>query len=307
VKSIFSANDIFSSDLLVVNTACWWEYRISSIMDSWGERVGSSQANEYVRVELSKSPDEISEAILAGMVREDHLTGARLSTDGARALPLFMAALINRIPQRSLERDEIIQFVEANRSVLERTHWIADLISSLQDADMQDAMVRSLLHTLTPMQYVLDGRPQDIDVISNRLLYLCVALEMKINARHLSHKEAVDGWLDRESTKKLMSRTALTFMLKDYLENMDELEESRTGYVMLMAECAMLVNQSAALQMAAILLRSLPPPADPVCWLDLRQRIGRRLRNEGHWDKADEESLMRAVSRFADPVPDDDL
>jgi hypothetical protein len=268
----------------------------------------------YIELDLNNNPDEISEALMASMVQRDRFMDADLAAGDLLVMSHFAAALLHRISQRALERDEIIDFVERNRTALEQSQWIASLISTLgevtghvEKGTDHHVVMRDLVDTLINLQRALEGHPGEIDVISNRLLYLCMALGMKMESGDLTYNEAVHQWLDREFIKKLMSRTALMYMLADHLKHAARLDDSRTGHVMFVAECALLVDETVSLRAAANLLAGLPPPADGACWLDLQRRIGERLRNHRLWSADDEQSYARAVSRFAEEVPDDDL
>lgn len=268
----------------------------------------------YVSISLDESPDDIAEVLFRGMLPRDGLFEVDLSAGDQEAMTRFGAALIARVLQRSLERDEIIRFVEENRQVLERTGWLTELsmmFEALNAVDVDDAprgqLPQALLDVLRQFQHALSGNPERIEVISNRLLYLCVALDMKIRAGHLGHTEAVKYWLDRPQVRQLMSPPALQFLLGDYIRHMDELNEDRAGYVCLVAECALLVDEPVSQRLGATLLRGLRPPLDAVNWLDVRRRLGRRLQQHGQWDQSDEQALRKAVQRFAERVPDHDL
>ncbi|MEU9919646.1 hypothetical protein [Streptomyces sp. NPDC051001] len=267
-------------------------------------------SDQYVSVELSKSPDEIANVFFGSMLPYDPL--ARLDLRGAtgeRGLALLMAALVHRLSQRSLERDEIVAFVEHNRVTLQRERWLEFLIDKLpagRSNDKDAPLLDATRDAAVQMRHALRGRPQDIDVISNRLLYLCIALDMKLGHDGFTYQTAV-GHLFRPQTQALMSDAAVMYLFADYYRNMDEIDEPRTGYVMLLTECALLADTNSALVMAKILLRGLPPPGDTASWLDVRHRLAARLRSSGSWTAEDESWLARAVGRFADEVPDDDL
>lgn len=267
----------------------------------------------YVSVELDKSPDEIANALFNSMLTDDPLASVNLrSATGEEGMALFMAALVRRLVQRSLERDEVIAFVEGNRAVLEREGWIGFLLDNLPEVDEDDeadgvAMIRTMRDAAAQMQLALAHRPQDIQVVSNRLLYLCIALAMKIRHGDLTHEAAVRGYLARPSTRALMSEKAVLFLLSDYLRNMDDIDEPDSSYVMLVAECALFTDDISSIAVAATLLRHLPPPAGATSWLNLRQRLATRLRSCGRWNADDEASLAKAINRFAEVVTDDDL
>jgi len=267
-------------------------------------------SDQYVSVELSKSPDEIASVLFGSMLPSDPLAKLDLrAAIGDRGLAMLMAALIRRLPQRSLERDEVVAFVERNRAALRREGWLDFLIDKLpavQSDDKGAALIDAIRDTAVQMRHALLGRPQDIEVISNRLLYLCIALDMKLGHDGFTHEKAV-AYLRRPENRELMSAKAVMFMFADYYRHMDEIDEPRTGYVMLITECALLAGVDDALTMATILLRGLPPPVDTAAWLDLRHRLAERLRSSGAWTVDDESSLARAVARFTDEVPDDDL
>ncbi|WP_133877854.1 hypothetical protein [Paractinoplanes brasiliensis] len=90
-------------------------------------------------VPLDKSPDETAAVFLDSMTRDDPPAHVNLrSGRGGNGLETLLAALVRRLPQHSLERDEI---VERRRTVPEREGWIRTLVDIIpaRDADEDNA------------------------------------------------------------------------------------------------------------------------------------------------------------------------
>src|SRR5262249_14521492 len=131
---------------------------------------------------------------------------------------VFLEALVRRRLQASLERSEIIAFVERNRQPLEQSGMldlVADLASLQAEDDDEDKAVWAWFgEAIKQMQLVLDGHPESVDVVSSRLLWLCVALSYHVDSGRLSHSDAV-GWLELPHNRERMTRHAVMYLLRD--------------------------------------------------------------------------------------------
>lgn len=260
---------------------------------------------EAVEIPVEGDPDASAQVYINDTLPSVFLD--QLSLTSGPDVRQLVDCLARRYYQASLECDEIEQFVNRNKAYLRRTALL-DRLAEAFSRGMEDENQRAwTLYALHQMQHVLDGHPERLDMMSSRLLWLCLALDNHVSARIYSHEQVV-VWLRRGTTRRRMTPRAVRFLATDYYRNADTLPEPRTEYVMIIAECAMLAADEKAMTMAAALLRSLPPPPDGgEAWLDVRHRLRSLLLPRGAWALEDEAALRRAESRFSPLVDDDDL
>lgn len=260
---------------------------------------------EAVVIPVEGDPDASAQAYINDTLPAVFLDQIRLASD--RDVVLLMDCLVRRYHQASFECDEIEGFVARNKAYLRRTGLLDRLAEAVARAAKDEGARVWMLGALQQMRHVLDGHPERLDMMSSRLLWLCLALDNHVTAGIYRHDEVV-GWLRRDTTRRRMTPRAVQFLAADYYRNMDTLPEPRTEYVMIVSECAMLAENEVAMVMVAVLLRDLPPPLEGVSvWLDVRHRLRSRLQPLGKWGEEDETALQRAVSRFFPSIPDDDF
>ncbi|MFI1183562.1 hypothetical protein ACH4UT_29015 [Streptomyces sp. NPDC020799] len=254
---------------------------------------------------MEGDPEATAQAYINDSLPEVFLDQIGLAS--AQDVRHLIDCLARRYHQASLECDEIERFVNRNKTYLRRTALLdklAEAVSQRMDDEKQRAW---MLHVLLQIGQVLHGHPERLDMMSSRLLWLCLALDNHVTARIYRHDQVV-AWLRRAPTRRRMTPRAVQFLAIDYHRNADTLPEPRTEYVMIISECAMLADDERAMTMAAILLRNLPPPSEGSdAWLDVRHRLRLRLSTCGAWGEEDEAALQRAVLRFSPPVADDDF
>jgi hypothetical protein len=263
-----------------------------------------SEQDDYITVSLDDDPNVVAQTMFDAMLPADPLDGTDPSGEGWWD---FIANLMLRIQRRALERDEIITIVERHRAAFEANGMITEFANALESVPDDDQGAKStLLMTLRNMEHALNHRLDRIDAFSNRLLYLCIALDMKIRSGRLSHDEAVRGWLDLPATRELMSPLTIRRLVVDYEQVMSRADDDRPTYVMLLAECALLASDTSAVHGFSALLGAIPPPEDHASWLGLRRRLAAHLAAHGRAGDHDD-SLARAERRFQDQIDDDDL
>ncbi|MGW7046389.1 hypothetical protein ACWGDT_27620 [Streptomyces avermitilis] len=259
---------------------------------------------EAVEIPVEGDPDASAQAYINDSLPSVFLDQIDLaSAEGVRQLAHCLA---RRYHQASLECDEIERFVNRNKAFLRRSKLLDRLAEAAQR--IEDEKQRAwTLDAVQQMGHALSGHPERLDMMSSRLLWLCLALDDHVTAQIYRHDQVV-GWLRRATTRRRMTPQAVQFLAVDYYRNAGTLQQPRTEYVMIISECAMLAGNERAMTMAAVLLRDLPPPPDGgEAWLDVRHRLRSRLLALGAWGELDEAALQRAVSRLAPPVADDDL
>jgi hypothetical protein len=255
-------------------------------------------------IRLDGTPEETAESLIADTLPRVFLDQIDLgSADGPG---LFLKSFIRRRFEASLERAEVIAFVESNRQVLERTEFLDLLAEATKRAAQNDDDGSWYRDAIDQMKRVLDGHPEQVDLVSSRLLWLCVALDSHVDAGHLDHAAAVQ-WLLRPRNRERITPRAVLYLLRDYIDNADELDEPRPEYVLLMVECALLADDKTCMVVAAILLRNVPPAADSSALLTTWHQLKQRLVAAGSWAAEDQAALDRVAARFDTEILDDDF
>jgi hypothetical protein len=270
-------------------------------MTSASSTPGSQPEARIVR--LDGTPEETAEGLIADSLPQVFLDQIDLaSADGPR---LFVVSLVRRRYEASLERAEVIAFVERNRQVLERTGLLDSVLGMLNRAAQNDDDRAWFRDVIAQMKHVLDGHPERVDLVSSRLLWLCIALDSHVSSGRLDHAAAA-RCLQRPNNCERITPKAVLYLLRDYIDSADELEGPQSEYVLLMAECALLANDQTCMNVAAVLLRNVAPTADSSAWLMTWRRLRQRLAAVGAWSTEDQAALDRTAARFDTEILDDD-
>jgi hypothetical protein len=252
---------------------------------------------------LKGSPEETADELIAPSLPRIFLD--QIDLRSAEGPHLLVESLSRRRFEASVERAELIGFVERNRAVLENTGVLDSFVDMAEPAIGSDR--RGWLDNLIDqMKRVLDGHPERVDLISSRLLWLCVALGYYVSGGRLDHAAAVEV-LRRPHNRERITHAAVMYLLIDYIDNMDKLDEQRPEYALLLAECALLADDKTCMNTAAGLLHCVPPGADTAALLTVWHQLRRRLAAAGAWTADHQAALDRIVARFDSGVPDDDF
>jgi hypothetical protein len=261
------------------------------------------QGDGYVAVSVDDDAEQMADELIADTLPRTFLNEIDLAAPGG--LEELLVCLVLRHQQAAIEKDELVAFVQRNQAVLRRTSLLEMLSSQIEEAD-DEAFLRYLHDLVEQIRHVLAGRIDRVDLVSSRLLWLCVALHFKVDAGRMTHDEAV-AVLRKDQHRQRIGPRAVLYMCKDYMDNRDTLSDPRIEYVMLLTECALLSGDAASLVFAFILLSDTPPPVDVNGWLRLVERAAAKLRAMGKLFPEGEQFLQRARTRFADHVADDDF
>lgn len=257
-----------------------------------------------VIIGLDGTPEDTANEMIADTLPTVFLD--QIDLDSRDGLRLFLPSLLRRRYQASFERAEVIGFVERNRAVLSETGVLDQLASMIERAMDEEAERNFYIDVIDQMRHVLDGHPESVDLISNRLLWLCVALDFHVSTGRLDHSAAVK-WLERPDNRARLSSRAVLYLFQDYLRSMDDLDDLRPEYVLLITECALLADDTLGLKCSRIFMRMMSPASDWVAWLSVWRRLKSRLEAVGAWTAEDQAALELAATRFESRVNDDDF
>jgi hypothetical protein len=259
-----------------------------------------------VGVSLDGEPDEVSAAMAAASAPRK-LSDVRLTRDDAAAE--LIAYLLVRWGNASVEKEEIAAFTQANRSTLDREtlSQVDSVIARAGSADSDFAVFAGSV--VEAIRMYLSGRGDDVELPSDRLLWLCLALASQVAREALTHQEARQ-YLERPHNRRRIDRMSLGYMINDAIESEGEapaFAKFATEYAMLIAEGSLLLDDPGFVYAAFTLLRHLPPPADPPAWVEVVGRCARRLAAADMVGADESAFIQRVATRFGARRADDDL
>jgi hypothetical protein len=273
---------------------------------------------DKVMVAAGDTPDDTARAILADLLPEKPLDQFPLNNSGD--LVNFLIEIITRRRASGLELDEVEAFVRLNRDAMRRNGLPGRLPELLERfLDMPEVASATAVvvpdraafrdwaaDVATQIQHVMDGHSERFRLLSTRLQALCLALELHVTSGLLPMGDAA-GWLRRPDMRRRITAAAADVLALDYQQGLDQGKPERPEYAVIIGECALLSGDPIAAVLVGNYLRATRPPDDRAAWLDLRERVGARLRREGLWTADDEADLQAARTGFASTVPDDDF
>ena len=258
-----------------------------------------------IDVPLDGSPEETAAGLIANALPETFLSDLDLSGTAEPPPTALFKNLITRQHYAAVEYDEMVQFVDRNRALLQDGRLLS-IMQFAAKARPVEGVTPWLLSMIEQIRHVVNGQAELVTLVSDRLLYLCAALDIHIDAELLTFAEAQRILAKPESFAR-MRPPAIKNLFRDYTKNMESLDGPRVPYVMVITECALMTGLTTGQLVGAALLAKLPPPADVQAWLDQQERLRKRLRDADSWSPQLEQSYERAKSRFAKPNADDDF
>jgi hypothetical protein len=257
-------------------------------------------------ISLDAEPEQIAEDLIRDSLPKTFLDQIDISDE--QGISRLMACLLLRQHQASLEKDEIIRFVERNRRALGAggLDLLRLLIEAGKKVEGGEGLAKFFEYFSEQVAAALAGRPQDIDVKSDRLLWLLYALAQRISSGSFQYEAAIKILAKPEHSDRI-SPLSLKFLLYDYADSVGRSSEVSTEYVMLIDECALMTQNVPAAAAATALLAKLPPPTDVPPFVDLMQRAKAFLTANGRDVEDTDAALARLRSRFEESVADDDF
>jgi hypothetical protein len=257
-------------------------------------------------IRLEGDPERVAEDLIRDSLPKTQLNEIDIS-DQAGLARLF-ACLMLRRNQASLEKDEILRFVQRNRKPLKS--GALDLLKKLAEAGTHveggEGLSRFLEYLSTAVSAALEGRPQDIDIKSDRLLWLLYALGQQLSVGSIDYARAI-AILQKPQHRDRISRLSLIFMLKDFAESLDTPSQAPVEYVLLILECALISRDVSSVAATSAILSKLPAPRDPASFVDVMARAREILASSGRKTSEIDECLERYKGRFRGEIVDDDF
>jgi hypothetical protein len=261
---------------------------------------------QYSVIRLEGDAEKIAEDLIRDSLPKTQLDEIDVSNE--KGLARLFACLMLRQSQASLEKDEIIRFVQRNHKALQA--GALDLLTKLAEVGSKveggEKLGRYFQYFGEAVSAAIKGQPQDINLKSDRLLWLVYALAQQLSTGKLSYRKA-QATLSKSQHKDRISQLSLIFMLQDYAESINTANQTPTEYVLLILECAILSGDAASADAASSVLGGLPAPRDPAALVEVMGRARKLLVETGRSPASIDETVGRYAGRFDKKVADDDL
>lgn len=256
-------------------------------------------------VALTGHPDEIA----ADLIRP-HLPATLLDeivlTDN-ESLPRLLAVLITRMGRASIEKDEMIRFVERNRA-----HQLAEAVDFLRIATdaagkIDDERTAAYFaYVRENLEFAVSGEHARMDMRSDRLFWLIYALSTQFESGAIQWKAAV-ALLQRPETAQRISEHQLVYMVKDWADAIGSPQQMSVILPMLVAECALIGGFDAPLRIAARIVGRYPMTQHRAETVDLLERAAVHLNASSPEEAAELAAAASSLKTKSGRVGDDDF
>jgi hypothetical protein len=256
---------------------------------------------EVIRIE--GDPDTLADQLLAPSQPTKFLD--QVSIVDNQGIADFVAQLFLRMGKASIEKDELIRFVERNRS-----HFNETFMQLLTDAT--EAAAQTDESTGVYFGYVSENirlalaRDFDrMDMRSDRLFWLVFALDQLLESEKID-LTAARSHLARPDTAQRISQHQLLYMIHDFAQALDSPQEPAMSMMLLIGECALIGGHAAPLKVACKILSHRTERLRREEVVDLLTRAIAWLRNQGEDTDDLAEQLQRQQDRTR-RIPDEDF
>lgn len=273
----------------------------------------STDDPQVVLITISDDPESMAEAFFQQNAPPQKFLD-EIDISNEQGIGELIAYLLLRQRQASLEKDEILRFVKRNERVL-RTGALEFLFTTLIDAAEKVEVEEGkggkkisifLKYFVTQVQHALDGNPDKMDIISDRLLWLLAALSMSVSNGSISYADGLKI-LNKKEHKDRMSHSSIDYLFNDFKETIGSLSQPSTEYVMFIAECALIKEDILGAATGLFLLSYIAPLDETDPWLDLISRLSTFLEKNDKLFGRGKEFTQRVFSRYHQEVSEDDF
>jgi hypothetical protein len=259
------------------------------------------------RVSLAGPPDDVAANLIAPNSPSKFLDDFIL--DDANSVAELFVNLMKRMGKASIEKDEMIRFVERNRTKL-LSQVVALLRAASEAAEETDKSgtesTRAYFsYVLENIELAANGKHDRMDMRSDRLFWLVYALAHQLDSGSIDWDQARE-LLRRPATAQRISEHQLIYMIHDWAEALDSPQQAPTTLLMLVCECAMIGGSSAALRGAATIVAKHLVLRHRAATIDLLTRAGAWLSARGD-DAADIKAAAQALEKKGRPIGDDEF
>lgn len=267
----------------------------------------NNQFGDNIRmVSLNGDPERAAEELLAPSLWRVPLDQINLSTEHGKA------ELLNRFiaypGKASLEKDEIIRFVERNRDSL--PPFIDDVLPKMVQAAKkvkgEDSIAPLIEYFLEQVTHAYKGENDKIDVKSDRLFWLIYVLTTQLNARQIGYDEAL-AYLKKPNHKQRISSLTLTFMIDEFVELYETPNQPSIELLMLVGEAARLINNVRVAYMAFSIVLRIGTTDNPEYLLGYINNMETYLTEVSLIEGKETSLIERLRTRYAPRIEADDF
>lgn len=288
------------------------------LYDLWGqlrEEIGRSvttaklppeHTHHHLRAEvitIEGDPDELAQRLIAPDLPSKFLD--EVSIADAKGAADFIMQLIRRVSKASIEKDELIRFVERNRPNLDENfmQYLALATEAATRADKSTGLYFGYVRE--NIRFALARDFERMDMRSDRLLWLVYALTQLLLANKIDIV-AARSCLARPDTVHRISQHQLMYMIEDFVNLIDSPQQPSMLMMVLIGECALLGKNVGPLDIACKIVLQAADPHHREETVDLVTRAVEWLRGRGDDTSALSEQLehLKSLTR---QIPDDDF
>jgi hypothetical protein len=228
-------------------------------------------------VSIEGDPDAVAENLIRPHLPEKFLDDVSLDSDEGIAELLWL--LIRRMGHASIEKDELIRFVQRNERPLRAKvlKMLPEMAEAAKASDEKFGEYFDYFHE--NVQLALAGKTDKINMRSDRLFWLLFALTQQLDSNLITYAKARD-LIARPQTTERISEHQLVYMFYDFADALETPQQASTTLMMLLTECAIIAKLARPLRFAAEFVGKYPVkrPRDALLLLD---RAGACLQSLG--------------------------
>jgi hypothetical protein len=195
---------------------------------------------DYEVIPADGTPEELADALIRSSLPRVFFDQIDLGTE--IGLGQLLAMFVSRPGNASLEKDEIVRFVERNRSQM--PEFFGKLLPQFKKAAAatgEERLTKFIEYFGTQAHYAYSNTPEKINIKSGRLLWLIYALAGQVDSGTLSYESALD-YLQKPMHYDRISELTLGFKLYDYADSLDKPSRPSLVYLMLIGEAGRIKN-----------------------------------------------------------------
>lgn len=254
-------------------------------------------------ITIEGDPDELAHRLLEPSLPSKFLDQVSLADE--KGVADFIAQLFLRMGKASIEKDELITFVERNRPHFDGK-FMKLLTAATEAATHTDESTGLYFGYVNEnIRLALAYDFERMDMRSDRLFWLVYALTQLLESDKIDIA-AARSCLARPDTVQRISRHQLLYMITDFAETLDSPQEPPMTMMLLIGECALIGRNAASLEIACRILSQHAQRRHDEEIADLVTRAVEWLRSQGEDTSSLAEQLERLEGRIR-PIPDEDF
>lgn len=259
--------------------------------------------HRYDVVTIEGDPDKLAQRLMDSSLPSKFLDHVSIADDEGCAD--FIAQLFFRMGKASIEKDELIGFVERNRPHFDKK-FMCLLTVAIEAATKTDESTGVYFSYVSEnIRLALARDFEAMDMRSDRLFWLVYALGQLLQSDKIDIAAARSS-LARPSVVQRISQHQLLYMIQDFAEVLDSPQEPPTTMLLLVGECALLGRNVVSLEIVCKILAQRAQGNHLEEITDLFTRAVEWLRSEGK----DTSDLTNQIERRNDRtrrIPDEDF